>query len=377
MLRSEGPRVSLGSCGMIDSQSAGDDEVALTLATRIHEAESEAAKKREADARRVKEVMTRWQSEKRLILGEEAWSRRNELVRSRREEARRLAETSSTPQELLAVRKETRRMAHELVRDADLRKLEELRTGFANELHGLVTDDSPPLPQVETLEEEEVPEVIRKRSHNPPFTVAKPYPASWWSFYHWFSTGSSELTNNYLDAGTGRVGHRSTFANDGSDDNDFCDTVSTSRMAFSVPSQGKASKWKFYIKATCGAARGRFTWDPDWYGDTFTSNYMYSNLRIAITTEPPTNLLSNPYERSAIWYQHWSGDDDFDLTYEYAVPGTTKWFTWTSDFQLPNQKAGVEVGTADHTSYYLDDMSVDNVMNNRWYIDQVTIDLVS
>jgi hypothetical protein len=378
MLGSQSPRISLGSCGNIDSSASDGDHDFLMLAARIHEAEAEGAKRREAAASRVREIMSRWQDEKKLILGDEAWSRRSELVRSRREEAHRLAETSASAQELNALRKETRRMAHELVRGADLRKLAEIRSSFAEELYDLLEGGSPTLSPVETLEEEEVPEVIRKRSHNPPFTITAPFPGSWASFYHWFSTGDSQLTNNYLDAATGRVGARTTFANDGSDNNDYCDTELTSRMAFTVPPLGKPSKWKFTLKTICGAARARFRWDPDWYGDSFTSDYMKSQLRIAISTEPPTNLLSYPFNRANIWPpQHFSGDNDFDLPLEFFSSGKTYWWTWTSSFQLPNQKAAVEVGTADYTNYYLDDMSVDNIMNNRWYIEQVTIELVS
>jgi hypothetical protein len=76
-----------------------------------------AAKKREEEAPRIDEVVTNWQKEKRAIIGEDAWSRRVELLSRRRAEQHRLMEKSSSAHDLLAFRQETRRQASSLLGD--------------------------------------------------------------------------------------------------------------------------------------------------------------------------------------------------------------------------------------------------------------------
>src|SRR5215211_3746202 len=97
----------------------------------------------------------------------------------------------------------------------------------------------------------DIPAAVRRSRHNPPFAVSPPYPWSWTTFYHWFTSGSSDVTNWYLDGAVGKVGHRVAYKNDSPGDSDWCDTEAKSLVGFPVPAQGATKKWKFWIKVVC------------------------------------------------------------------------------------------------------------------------------
>jgi hypothetical protein len=349
----------------------------LNAATTIQfqEAERAGLRNQEKVAAQVTEILRRWQREKRAIIGEQAWADRARLVKERRAERTRLAESSTEAKKLAAFHNETRRRSKQLLGNVDLTKLARMREAHQREIRALLQGDAPKLPPVTEIAEQDVPEWIRRPTHNPPVIRTPPYPWSYATFLHYYSSGTSEFTNNYLDAATGRVGHRSVYVNNDSDDNDYLDLSAKSLMGFSVPAPGSVKKWKFTIKALCAAARAYFGWEDEW-GSSYTENYMYSNLRIAISTEPPTNLLYHPFERSQIWGQNWHGDDDWNFLYVWPGQGLVHWWSWTTPFELPNQSAFVTVGTADYADYYMDDVSLNDAMNNRFYIQQVTIETV-
>jgi hypothetical protein len=340
-----------GVAGNLDApeDGRGDSVDAHAFVRSMHEFEAEHARQRDALTPRIVERLDAYRTEKARLLGADRLRQRHELSSRRGEQLRRLA---------------------------DVQALQRLREPVARDVMRLVHGDRE-LPIGEAINNEDVPEVIRTHSHNPPFATSPPYPWSWTTFHHWFSSGSSQVTNWWLDAEVGKVGHRVAYSNFSPGDSDWCDTEARSLIGFSVPPQGSAKKWKFWITVACGAARGLFDWEDE-YGSSITHNYMLSNMRIAISTDPETpNLLHHPFERFKIWNQNWHGDDDWHYLFEFKPNGWTWTYVWTTPFVLPNQSASVSIGTADYTSYWLDDVELDNVMNNRWAITNVAIELVN
>ncbi len=350
---------------------------------------NELAQAAEADARqlrhrqqavaRVQELHRKWEAEKRKLFGPDLWGRKEQFARSRRQDLKSLRQQTNESQKLATFRQETSARSAELMGGLNRASLQAAHQSHLKEFRDAIQAPLAELPAVEVLEEDQVPEVIRFRRHNPPFTAVPPYlpanPASDRHYWPAWSAGTGDLLNFYVDPQTGRVGHRSEFGNYDADDNDTCDVESLTRVSFRVPAQGSTKKWRFTIKALCQAARGLFEWwnEPGW---SYASSSMRSNLYIAISTEPPTNLLSHPYERANIWHKSWSGNGDLYDPHEHFPKGTHRWYTWTSPFALPNQMAKVTIGAADYLNAYMDDMSVYMRMNNCWYIQQVSIELV-
>lgn len=375
----KGLLTNFGIVGNLDSMRGfrGDLTNSNAFARSMYDFESEHAKQCEEIARQISSRLDEYRAEKRGILSADRLQRRSILLSSRRQLLQELAEGRDTNfRQIVDFRRETRRQAETVIPRADLQRLHRVREPVVRDLMRLVHGDRA-MPVAEALDHKDVPEHIRSGRHNPPFAVVPPYPWSWTTFYHWFSSGSSEVTNWYVDGATGRAGHRVAYQNFDPGDSDWCNTEARSLVGFTVPAQGAAKKWRFWIDVACGASRGLFRWEDE-FGSSITHNHMLSNMRITISTDPETpNLLHHPYERFKIWDQDWHGDDDWYYPYEFRPPGWTKTYVWTTPVALPSQSAFVSIGTADYTSYWLDDVTLDNIMNNRWTIQKVVIELVN
>jgi hypothetical protein len=366
-------------CGNLDStiEGRGDHPETQQFMRAMYDFESEHARRREELAPNIRDILNEYRMQKHQAVTEHRLSERKRLLTTRRRQEKELAGgRGASFRSIVDFRRETRRQAEAVISPADSRKLQKVRESAARNLFELLHSKLELKPG-EALEDKDVPEAIRLGTHNPPFAAVPPYPWSWTTFYHWFSSGSSEVTDWYLDGSVGRVGHRVTYFNDSPGDSDYCDTEAKSLVGFPVPAQGASKKWKFWIKVKCGASRGLFRWEDE-FGSSITENYMFSNMRITISTDPEsTNLLYHPFERFGIWYQNWHGDDDWYYLYEFQPHGWTTTYAWTTPFVLPNQSAFETIGTADYTSYWLDDVELNNIMNNRWAIQKVAIELVS
>jgi hypothetical protein len=221
--------------------------------------------------------------------------------------------------------------------------------------------------RLEFVPEANVPREIRRRKTNPWSVRTLPFDGwEWWYAWDWYGDFGDPTYTHYTDHVSGSVGHRSDWDVNDAGEADYGHLELHSSVGFWMkPTQ--AGKVEMWIRTRCGRARyALYAFDEvGWshYNDTMRS-YWTINLTSGTADEDSTlcwemNFIGpNQEEKSA------SGD--------IVSANTAGWLHLTTSDAVPaNKWLFVKFGTFDLHALTADDMTMDSVMRNRWYLEEV------
>jgi hypothetical protein len=281
---------------------------------------------------------------------------------------------------LEAGKRETRNTVASILKSssASLEELAEIRNKYIAQISDVMNPKRQTnIPKVEIVRDEDVPQRIRAATEqNNPITKKPPYDG-WYAHYTIYRLGGSDPTVTwYLDGKTGLVGTGSICSNNDAGDNDYFSLHLYNTLCFwkNFPT----GHWDVWIKTSCQKARSSYLLANEW-GWSDAANSMYAGINFTAETFPPVNLANdNPFGIGDFWNSYVYGVPETAAVYDntWRSFGQVMWFHFTTPFVVPGKNGMfVAVGSYDQVNSYLNDTTAVLLMDNKWKIEQVTIDV--
>ena len=281
-----------------------------------------------------------------------------------------LAHDERAPARLAAARRASTAQAAKLMQEANLKPsdLRPLNSALLQRVSEINARTSRGKGHLEVVSEAQVPARVLKGN---PYTVRKP-PFDgweWWYSWWWDGFGDDPEFIHYTNSQSGSVGHRSQWEVWDAGGWDFYTLSVYSSVGFWLK-PAKAGKLDLWIKNRCGGARYKVYWydEAGWsdFGDNMFSSWTV-NLSSGTSDEDETPM----------WEMHFNGpnDEEKTLSGDIVPPNTVGWLHMTTSDAIPaNVWTYVKIGTYDTHQMLSDDVSLDSIMKNRWYFEEVHYD---
>jgi hypothetical protein len=226
--------------------------------------------------------------------------------------------------------------------------------------------------RLELVPESAVPATVRRRTANPFVVRTPPFDGwEWWYSWWWDGYGDDPEFIHYTDPATGSVGHRSQWEVWDAGNWDFYafDIHSSVGFWFKTATPGKLDMW---IKNRCGRARYKVYWYDEAGFSDFSDN-MFSSWTVNLSAG------TSDEDETAMWEMHFHGPNDEEKTSsgDIVSPNTEGWLHMTTSDAIPaNVWMYVKIGTHDTHQMLSNDVSLDSIMKNRWYFEEVHYETV-
>jgi hypothetical protein len=239
------------------------------------------------------------------------------------------------------------------------------------------------LEDAKKIEKSEVPKsVLEATETNEPITKKPPFQYNYDSHYWWYTAvaGPSIDWAPYLDWESGKVGDRVDIWNSDAGEIGNLRVHYDTDVGFykNIP---KSGRWKVHLILTCGAAYANqyFNDESGWFDDSGVESRMYSSIKFVGSSWPPVNFANdNPYSAGFWWGTPLIQDSpDGNYTTDPPWEGQDHYFTFTTSDSIPAKNSTfIRVGLYDDIDCDLNQYSAYLTWRNRWYIKQVSIDII-
>jgi hypothetical protein len=340
----------------------------------------------------VEEILNKLDDELKSKIGEHGIAKFREIIKQRRS-SRLAAGRQPAPldkdaiKKLAADKRDTRAKTRAIIAETGVTP-SEINNLYAK-YSKMIKDLTKPAGEVlkvedaRVLDKSEVPKrVLEATETNQPITKKPPFQYNYVSHYWWYTSvaGPGIDWASYLDWQTGKVGSRVDIWNSDAGEIGNLRVHYDTTMGYyaNIPKKGK---WNVYLTLTCGLAYANqyFNDESGWFDDSGVESEMYSSISFSSSTMPPVNLANdNPYSAGRWWWSRMVKDSpDGNYTDDPAWEGQDHYYSFTLSDTLPAKNSTfITVGLYDDIDCDLNQYSAYLTWRNRWYIKQVSIDIV-
>lgn len=265
------------------------------------------------------------------------------------------------------------------VRTSEIRKL---RRDTSRRVSELMRPKARGAGTAEVVREDQLPPGVLAKKSNP-WTIRTPPFDGWVKYTGWERWGGSDPSLiNWASMASGAVGQRCEYENydAGDDDGFYLESYNAVGVWFYVDQKPK-NTLEIYVKARCDKFR-YFVWLDDEFGwsDSYTVTNSYFDPMLCPAYDPlfGQHLLNPAQVIDSMWWKSIDASPD-DKTYkgDFEAHDHVRWMHFTYKFQN-SPYAGWYVfwiGPRDLVSSSLNDVSADIALRDRWFIDEVHLEV--
>ena len=202
-----------------------------------------------------------------------------------------------------------------------------------------------------------------------PWTITNPPYSGQYSNYSWFKSDEPyyPTLSGYVNRITGQVGSYTRTKVNGADDWDksYVWYRTGLRFWYKMPATGI---FELYLKLQAIYSNYRGDTDDEWgFSDCCVKQYSRPYVRVIYPS------VGNIRYGNNIFYYHTHTDDNY-WNRNVIGSGDYRWTYVLSDAAYPtNQWLYVEAGIEDYNYFWCNDVSVDSIMNMKWFVPSIYI----
>jgi hypothetical protein len=259
-------------------------------------------------------------------------------------------------------------------------KLQTLQSAYADEFNKIVRPRARASTGLSLVPPDRTPQSIRDLTtfpnRRPSVTddgltiFTPPFDGWWWKGNWWHSGGETPEIDIYPDPASGAIGHRSDWQDhDASDVDALSVEYHTSISAWYLPP--KTGLLDVWILATCASAQYNIYLSDEW---GWSDSHSWMTSQITANVSP----VIDDEDVTENWAFDIGGNPDGETYADDAFPGgDVRFFNLrTTQPVLANVWSMLRVGTRDDRWTVLNDVSTNQLMRNRWFVNAIFVRMV-